>query len=140
MSLETPDTPGDAALLTEGGTRRDAARVGRQAEPYVLLVLRREGRSYGYEIRARLEAFGFRRAAQEPGVMYRVLRRLEEEGSIVSEWDTEGTGPARRYYRLTERGELRLVEAAAQLERHARRIQLFFETYRALEPTPVAAR
>jgi PadR family transcriptional regulator len=116
--------------VAEGRTLdRDAARFGRNAEPFILLILH-EGRSYGYEIRTRLEAFGFRRAAREPGVVYRLLRSLEEAGLIESEWDVAGTGPARRYYRLTEVGREQLRHGAEHLERQARRIQEFFELYR----------
>ena len=130
MPLETIGTVRAAHL------DRDAARVGRHSEPYVLLVLAR-GRSYGYEIRAQLEAFGFRRAAQEPGVVYRVLKRLEDGGLIASEWDTSGPGPARHYYQLTDAGREELAVAADQLARQARRIEMFFESYAAL-PRPAA--
>ena len=112
---------------------RDAARFGRNAEPFILLVLH-QGRSYGYEIRSRLEGFGFRRAAREPGVVYRLLRNLEEAGLIESEWDVAGTGPARRYYRLTDLGRAQLQRGAEHLERQARRIQQFFEAYRQARP------
>jgi len=107
---------------------RDAARFGRNAEPFILLILR-DGRSYGYEIRSRLEAFGFRRAAREPGVVYRLLHSLEQAGLIDSEWDLTASGPARRYYRLTESGEAQLRRGAEHLERHAQRIARFFEAY-----------
>ena len=107
---------------------RDVGRFGRNAEPFILLVLH-EGRSYGYEIRSRLEAFGFRRAEREPGVVYRLLRSLEDAGLIESEWDVAGTGPARRYYRLTEAGRTQLHHLAGHLEREARRIRQFFELY-----------
>jgi DNA-binding PadR family transcriptional regulator len=110
----------------------DAARFGRNAEPFILLVLH-QGRSYGYEIRTRLEDFGFRRAAREPAVVYRLLRNLEAAGLIESEWDVAGTGPARRYYRLTEVGRAQLHHSAGHLERQARRIEKFFEAYRVTE-------
>jgi DNA-binding PadR family transcriptional regulator len=102
----------------------------------VLLILG-QGRSYGYEIRAQLEAFGFRRAVEDPGVVYRILKRLEDSGLIRSEWDTSTSGPARHYYHLTDAGRDRLEVTAEQLARQARRIELFFEKYRAL-PAPVS--
>src|SRR2546429_9555444 len=86
---------------------RDAARFGRNAEPFILLILH-QGRSYGYEIRGRLEGFGFRRSVREPAVVYRLLRHLEEGGLIESEGDLAASGPARRYYRLTDDGPAQL--------------------------------
>jgi PadR family transcriptional regulator, regulatory protein PadR len=108
---------------------RDAARFGRNAEPFILLILQ-QGRSYGYEIRGRLAQFGFRRAERDPGVVYRLLRNLEEAGLIDSEWEAAGAGPARHYYRLTATGRDQLRRGAEHLERHARRLAQFFELYR----------
>jgi len=113
---------------------RDAARFGRNAEPFILLILH-QGRSYGYEIRGRLEAFGFRRAAREPAVVYRLLHNLQEAGHIESEWDVTASGPARRYYRLTDDGRAQLRHGAEHLERHARRLEQFFEIYRLTDPS-----
>ncbi|ACI19382.1 PadR family transcriptional regulator [Dictyoglomus thermophilum] len=36
---------------------------------------------------------------------YRILKDLEEEGIIIGRWDVEGTGPAKKIYRLTSEGE-----------------------------------
>jgi poly-beta-hydroxybutyrate-responsive repressor len=110
------------------------ARVGRNATPFVLLVLL-DGRSYGYEIRSRLEGYGFHKSASE-GVLYRLLRGLEDQGLIASEWDTAGNGPARRYYGLTPAGRERLAQSAEQLRRQARRLEQFFELFYQHEPAP----
>jgi len=40
----------------------------------------------------------------DPGLLYRTLRQLEEEGMVNSEWETEGQGPARRLYKVTPEG------------------------------------
>ena len=37
--------------------------------------------------------------------LYRELRRLEREGHVSSEWQTDGSGPAKRVYSITEAGE-----------------------------------
>ena len=44
------------------------------------------------------------------GGLYRTLRRMEEEGSVVSRWCEDGSGPRRREYELTVQG----VELAEQ--------------------------
>lgn len=40
----------------------------------------------------------------EPGTLYPLLRRLEKQGLLVSEWDTQETRP-RKYYVLSETGK-----------------------------------
>lgn len=106
----------------------EAVRLGRSAEVFVLLILA-QGRSYGYEIRNRLESFGYQRAANDPGVLYRLLREMEATGYIQSEWDVAESGPARRYYHLTPAGREQLALGAERLRRQARRIERFFEVY-----------
>jgi DNA-binding PadR family transcriptional regulator len=108
-----------------------AERFGRNAEPFILLLLL-GGRSYGYEIRGKLEEFDFSQATRDPGIVYRLLRGFEAGGLIESEWDVSGSGPARRYYRLTEAGKERLEHLAMRLTRQAGRIGRFFETYETL--------
>lgn len=56
---------------------------------------------YGYELRQALAEQGM---AIEEGTLYPLLRRLESQGLLGSEWRiTEG--PPRRYYALTPEGE-----------------------------------
>jgi PadR family transcriptional regulator PadR len=61
---------------------------------------------YGYSLMKRLEEMGF---AVDQGTLYPLLRRLEENGLLDSEWNVEGSRP-RRYYRLNETGN-QLLEA-----------------------------
>ena len=54
----------------------------------------------------------------EMGNLYRLLRALEEEGLVSSEWDATSPGPAKRRYALTETGARLLdqwVEALREL-------------------------
>ena len=60
---------------------------------------------YGYELRQVLADQGL---AVEEGTLYPLLRRLETQGVLHSEWRT-GQGPPRRYYQLSAQGE-RLYE------------------------------
>ena len=70
-------------------------------EFFLLLVLS-GGRSYGYEIATRLrEATG---ADLAEGTLYPLLKRLERDGLVAAQWDTEtGTTP-RKYYAITSGG------------------------------------
>jgi PadR family transcriptional regulator, regulatory protein PadR len=60
---------------------------------------------YGYELRQSLSDKGF---PIEEGTLYPLLRRLEAQGVLVSEWRTSDGAP-RRYYRASDEGQ-RLYE------------------------------
>ena len=78
------------------GRWRVLARVERFAEPALLLLLR-ERPAHGYDLLERLpELTG--EARVEMGNLYRLLRGLEEEGLVSSEWDASSAGPAKRRY------------------------------------------
>ncbi|MHC9540124.1 MAG: PadR family transcriptional regulator [Vulcanimicrobiota bacterium] len=76
----------------------------RFAEPIVLLALARLGESYGYLIAHEAESISVTHAGLDTAVIYRTLHRLEMAEKVTSTWDTEGSGPARRLYRLTDEG------------------------------------
>jgi DNA-binding PadR family transcriptional regulator len=61
---------------------------------------------YGYSLR---QALAERGMPIEEGTLYPLLRRLEKQGVLASEWKIED-GPPRRYYRLNDAGEALLAE------------------------------
>ncbi len=68
----------------------------------VLAVLSRMKRpQYGYSLVQALEEKGF---PVDPGTLYPLLRRLENQGLLLSEWETEGNRP-RKYYAISETGK-----------------------------------
>jgi len=76
-----------------------------------LLVLRNPG--YGYGLLERLEGVG---VEVDANTLYPMLRRLEKQGLLTSEWDTDGARP-RKYYATSEQGtELARVLMASWLE------------------------
>ena len=82
----------------------------RFVEPVLLFLLKKKGLSYGYELATELRDYALTDAKIEVAALYRTLRTLEENDCVTSEWDVKGTGPARRLYRLTARGEEHLGE------------------------------
>ena len=86
--------------------------------------------SYGYELIHRLQEFGFFKAEAPPGMVYRHLRQLEEDGLVLSEWKTEGAGPAKRTYAITEEGKEMLGLWIDHMEAQANTLKKFVETYR----------
>jgi len=64
-----------------------------------LVALRRP--DYGYALLQRLAGHGF---PVDANTLYPLLRRLEEQGLLTSEWNTEESRP-RKFYRINEEGE-----------------------------------
>jgi poly-beta-hydroxybutyrate-responsive repressor len=103
------------------------ARVERFAEPALLLLLR-EHPAHGYDLLERLpELTG--EARVEMGNLYRLLRGLEEEGLVTSEWDDSSAGPAKRRYAITPAGEQLLDRWAEALRRSQLRTDHFLARY-----------
>lgn len=75
----------------------------------VLAVLSRlRTPQYGYSLRQALDEGGM---PIEEGTLYPLLRRLEVQGLLASEWNVEHA-PPRRYYRLNAEGERTLAKLA----------------------------
>jgi len=78
-------------------------KMTRFVEPCLLFFLSQHA-SYGYELMAKLDGFGFPKANPDPAMVYRTLRYLEKEGFVLSKWNTKEAGPAKRIYELTQKG------------------------------------
>lgn len=103
-------------------------RLERFLEPCLLLLLA-ECPSHGYELIERLGGSVLSYDAPDPGLVYRNLRRLEEQGMVSSEWETGGAGPARRLYQLSSDGEDYLAAWRQQIEQNIRQWQNFLQRY-----------
>jgi PadR family transcriptional regulator, regulatory protein PadR len=109
-------------------TRDPSRSIGRNLEPFLLLELLREP-SYGYDLIRRLDDYGFRRATAEPAVVYKMLRKLEDDHSIQSQWSTKESGPARRYYEITDDGREVLQHRLFYLRRYLDRVNRLIGEY-----------
>ncbi len=109
-----------------GGPDREGNPRG--IEPFVLLQIA-SGPVHGYEVAQAIGALGFRRAAEDPSVLYKLLRTFEEEGIATSEWAIAESGPPRRVYQLTSKGHEYLARRADDLERQKKRIEVFLERF-----------
>ncbi|HHY46172.1 MAG TPA: PadR family transcriptional regulator [Firmicutes bacterium] len=107
------------------------SRIERFIEPCLLLLLL-EKPAHGYDLMERLKEFGFDGENQDPGVVYRNLRRLEDEGMVRSEWDTSGPGPARRLYEVTSEGKELLRAWVEVIRQNIATLKSFSERYDAL--------
>ena len=82
---------------------RVAARLDRFNEPAVLAILR-GGAAHGYDLAESLRAW-VPDEQIDLGNLYRMLRSMEDEGIVRSEWSDNGPGRAKRTYELTDVGE-----------------------------------
>lgn len=115
--------------------------LSRFVEPVVLLLLKKKGKSYGYDLSAELRKHALTDAEIERGALYRTLRQLEANGNVRSGWETDRAGPARRVYTLTANGERHLEEWATVLEHVGKSMTRFVrETKRTLGPDRAGAR
>src|SRR6266516_8027648 len=109
------------------------ARVERFIEPTLLLLLR-EGPMHGYELLERAPELGAE-GRVDIGNLYRLLRSLEEEGIVRSEWSADLPGPAKRTYELTDQGRRLLDHWAEALRRAQGTITGFLDRYEARRRT-----
>jgi len=79
----------------------------------VLKTLDVLGPMHGYRIARRIEQISGDLLALNQGTLYPVLLKLEQEGSITSEWGTSENNRKARFYRLTRQGRKQL-----QAEKH----------------------
>jgi len=86
--------------------------VAASLKPFILSVLKR-GPNYGYEIIQRVSDLTDGDVSWTTSTLYPVLHRLENEGLLDSFWESVEKGPDRKYYRLTEKGLLRLEKEKA---------------------------
>lgn len=107
--------------------------LSRFVEPVVLLLLSKKGPSYGYDLSGELQQHALTDAEIERAALYRVLRQLEMNGNVTSEWDVEQRGPARRVYKLTRSGREHLDEWATVLGHMSHSMARFVRDVRGLD-------
>jgi len=70
----------------------------------IILKLLEDGDKYGYEITKLVYEQSLRNYELKEATMYSSLKRLENDGHIISYWGDESQGGRRKYYRITNRG------------------------------------
>ena len=103
------DCEGVGSTTRQPCCRRRGGGGGALVEPAALAALLSAG-GYGYDLRRTIMERTDGEVDVDVGGLYRSLRRLEEEGAVVSRWCDDETGPRRREYQVTEQG----IELAEQ--------------------------
>ena len=106
-----------------------SGKQDRYMQPSILMALL-DGRSHGYELLQHIGEYGFLKGDAPPGMIYRHLRQMEDEGLVASEWDATGAGPAKRVYAVTDAGREVLDAWVGYMERQAKGLLAFVERYR----------
>jgi PadR family transcriptional regulator PadR len=112
--------------------KRPQGKQERYIQPSILLGLLLKA-SHGYELIQNIQEFGFVEGQAPPGMIYRHLRQLEEDGLVSSNWETKGTGPAKRMYTITEEGKEVLAIWIDYMEKQASTLNEFIGAYRKLK-------
>jgi PadR family transcriptional regulator PadR len=94
-----------------------------------LLLILRDGSAHGYQLADSLADL-VPAERIDMGNLYRMLRALEAEGIVESEWRGDLPGRNRRTYQLTEQGASLLDTWADALDKANETITAFLERYR----------
>ncbi len=92
----------------------------------VLKTLDVLGPMHGYGIARRIEQISGDLLAVNQGTLYPVLLKLEQEGSVASEWGASENNRRARFYRLTRQGRKQLQAEKQDWDETAAIIARFF--------------
>lgn len=92
----------------------------------VLKTLHVLGPLHGYGIARRIEQISGDLLTVNQGTLYPVLLKLEQEGSIASEWGASENNRKARFYRLTRDGRKQLQAETRGWEQTAAIMERFF--------------
>lgn len=119
-----------ASKNSTGSRKTGQGKAERYMKPSLLLALQEAQASYGYDLLTSIQEYGFLQGKAPPGMVYRHLRQLEEEGFVRSAWQTEESGPAKRMYEITSEGRDALAGWVDFMEQQAENLRNFVERYR----------
>ena len=105
-----------------------SGRQERYIQPSILMGLLSKS-CYGYELINTIHLYGFIEGQAPPGMIYRHLRRLEEDGLVGSKWDTTEPGAAKRMYTITGEGRQVLTIWVDYMAAQAKKLQKFVAMY-----------
>lgn len=92
----------------------------------VLKTLHVLGPQHGYGIARRIDQISGNRLSVNHGTLYPVLLKLEQEGSITSEWGVSENNRKAKFYRLSKGGKKALQSEKRQWEQTTEIVARFF--------------
>ncbi|WP_031515747.1 PadR family transcriptional regulator [Desulfofalx alkaliphila] len=109
--------------------RHLAGRLDKMLVPTLLFFLSQKP-SHGYELIQKIDEANFCELEVDPATIYRNLRKMEEDGLVISKWQAESIGPSRRLYQLTAEGERALIYCVELVKEKVDNLQTFLNEYR----------
>jgi transcriptional regulator len=82
----------------------------------VLKTLETMGPLHGYGIARRIEQTSGDVLSLNYGTLYPALLKLEQEGSVASEWGVSGNGRKAKFYKLTRSGRKQIEKVTREWE------------------------
>ncbi|RNC29363.1 MAG: hypothetical protein AWM53_00716 [Candidatus Dichloromethanomonas elyunquensis] len=96
-------------------------------QPSILIILAKQ-KLHGYLIVQELENRNLLHGEKaDTAGIYRTLATLENKGRVQFEWDLQGTGPAKKTYKITESGLECLSNWIQTLQDYRKTIDLIIE-------------
>ena len=92
----------------------------------ILRTLEIMGPVHGYGIARRIEETSGNRLALNYGTLYPALIKLEQEGSIKSDWRSSENNRRAKYYAITAAGKRQLARETREWREVAALIEAFF--------------
>lgn len=101
----------------------------RHTPAFILLFLAREN-LYGGALLSKMES-QLPSYTPDSAAVYRALQDLEEEEAeaVKSYWETDISGPARKWYEITEKGFEKLAEFKEDMLVRKRNLEFFLQSY-----------
>jgi len=94
-------------------SKTDCCNHPHKAEKFLkicLLTLLYGKKDHGYSLMEELEEYGFDKEEINISTLYRNLRKMEKEGTLISSWEKGKSGPKKRVYTITNEGKKNLEE------------------------------
>lgn len=133
-------TIGDIPIMEINQCACSGKTLDRLLRPVVLAMLAR-GATHGYSIVQQLaELKLFADSPPDTSGIYKVLKAMEKEGLISSEWDLGKSGPAKRRYALTKNGRICLKRWTKTLRDYRAQIDILLEILDAPAPKQTTAK
>lgn len=103
---------------------------GRHTSAFLLLLLS-EGPSYGALLLTRLQTELPHCFSDSPDV-YRCLQKMESDGLVETNWETQDTGQPRKWYTITKKGMQILDEQAEDIRFRKANFEYFLTRYKTI--------
>lgn len=109
---------------TSGGTGYSRELLRGNTDSLLLFLIAEQGRIHGYQLikEARSRSGGYFQFRE--GTIYPALHKLEADGLVEGQWQTQASGQQRRYYRITPKGREALERRLSMWFSFARAMQL----------------